>query len=60
VRDQILGCILGGAIGDAFGSAYEGRRAPVVISEANEWRLSVVPVMSSNPFPWLCAARAAL
>jgi len=40
VRDRILGCILGGAIGDAFGSPYEGRRPPIVISEADELRLS--------------------
>lgn len=40
MRDQILGCILGGAIGEAFGSPYEARRPPIVISEAEEWRLS--------------------
>jgi ADP-ribosylglycohydrolase len=40
VRDRILGCILGGAIGDAFGSPYESRKPPVLISEADEWRLS--------------------
>jgi ADP-ribosyl-[dinitrogen reductase] hydrolase len=40
VRDRILGCILGGAIGDAFGGPYERRRPPIVISEADEWRLS--------------------
>jgi ADP-ribosylglycohydrolase len=40
VRDRILGCILGGAIGDAFGRPYETRRPPIVISETDEWRLS--------------------
>src|SRR6266508_1134646 len=40
VRDRILGCILGGAIGDAFGRPYETLRPPIVISEADEWRLS--------------------
>ena len=40
MRDRILGCILGGAIGDAFGRPYETRRPPIVISEAEEWRLS--------------------
>src|SRR5262249_50491561 len=40
VRDRILGCILGGAIGDAFGRPYERRQPPVVISEAEEWLLS--------------------
>jgi ADP-ribosylglycohydrolase len=36
MRDRILGCILGGAIGDTFGSPYEGRQPPIVISEAND------------------------
>jgi ADP-ribosylglycohydrolase len=40
VRDRILGCISGGAIGDAFGRPYETLRPPIVISEADEWRLS--------------------
>jgi ADP-ribosyl-[dinitrogen reductase] hydrolase len=40
VRDRILGCILGGAIGDAFGRPYEHRQPPIVISEADEWLLS--------------------
>jgi len=40
VRDRILGCILGGAIGDAFGRPYENLRPPIVISDADEWRLS--------------------
>jgi ADP-ribosylglycohydrolase len=40
MRDRILGCILGGAIGDAFGRPYESLQPPILISEANEWRLS--------------------
>jgi ADP-ribosylglycohydrolase len=41
VRDQILGCILGGAIGDALGGPYEGKRPPIEISDNDEWgRLS--------------------
>src|SRR5262245_48794454 len=40
VRDEIFCGILGGAIGDAFGSAYEGCQPPVEISEAEEGRLS--------------------
>jgi ADP-ribosyl-[dinitrogen reductase] hydrolase len=40
MRDRILGCILGGAIGDAFGRPYERRRPPIVFSEVDEWRLS--------------------
>jgi ADP-ribosylglycohydrolase len=39
-RDKILGCIFGGAIGDALGSAYEGRPAPVEVSHDVRWRLS--------------------
>jgi ADP-ribosylglycohydrolase len=40
VRDQILGCILGGAIGDALGFSQEGKRLPIEISDGDEWRLS--------------------
>ena len=40
MRDRILGCVLGGAIGDAFGRPYETHRPPIVISDAEEWRLS--------------------
>jgi ADP-ribosyl-[dinitrogen reductase] hydrolase len=41
VRDQILGCILGGAIGDALGGSHEGKRPPIEISDNDEWgRLS--------------------
>ena len=40
MRDRILGCILGGAIGDALGFSHEGKRPPIVISESDEWRLS--------------------
>lgn len=39
-RDRILGCLFGGAIGDAFGSAYEGQPAPVAITDDFKWRLS--------------------
>jgi ADP-ribosylglycohydrolase len=40
VRDQILGCILGGAIGDALGFSHEGKRPPIEISGDDELRLS--------------------
>lgn len=38
--DRILGCIFGGAIGDAFGGPYEGNTSPVRIDENVTWRLS--------------------
>ena len=38
--DKVLGCIFGGAIGDAFGGPYEGMSPPILIKESNEWRLS--------------------
>ncbi|HZF40539.1 MAG TPA: ADP-ribosylglycohydrolase family protein [Blastocatellia bacterium] len=40
MRDQILGCILGGAIGDALGVPHEGKQLPIEISDGDEWRLS--------------------
>ncbi len=36
MRDQILGCIIGGAIGDAFGRPYERLQPPIVISDNEE------------------------
>lgn len=40
MRDSILGCILGGAIGDALGFSHEGKRPPIEIADGDEWRLS--------------------
>lgn len=39
-QDQLLGCILGGAIGDAFGGAYENQSPPVDFTKDYDWRLS--------------------
>lgn len=38
--EHILGCLWGGAIGDALGGAHEGHAAPVAISDDDEWCLS--------------------
>lgn len=38
--DRIIGCVLGGAIGDAMGGHYEGAVPPVEINDATPWRLS--------------------
>src|SRR5580658_982572 len=38
--DSIRGCLLGGAIGDAFGSAYEGQAAPVRMDDNSPWSLT--------------------
>ena len=39
-EDQVVGSILGGAIGDAFGGPYEGRRGPLVLRESSNWSVS--------------------
>ena len=38
--DQILGCLLGGAIGDAFGGPYEGLASPLPVPDSRPWRIS--------------------
>jgi ADP-ribosylglycohydrolase len=38
--ERIIGSILGGAIGDAFGGPYEGISSPVTVDHQLEWRLS--------------------
>lgn len=40
VEDRVLGCLLGGAIGDAIGGPYENRRPPFSVAIDHEWRLS--------------------
>jgi ADP-ribosyl-[dinitrogen reductase] hydrolase len=40
LADRILGCILGGAIGDALGSPYEGRPGPLTFQPPDIWRLT--------------------
>lgn len=40
VRDRAVGCILGGAIGDAMGGPFEGRRGPVTFTEHTGWSIS--------------------
>ena len=38
--DQVLGCLLGGAIGDAFGGPYEGLASPDPAPDSRPWRIS--------------------
>ncbi len=40
VKERILGCIVGGAIGDALGSAVEGQTPPFEFPISRPWRLS--------------------
>src|SRR5581483_12081938 len=38
--DRIIGCIAGGAIGDALGGPYEGQPGPIQLDPDAHWRLS--------------------
>ena len=38
--DRILGCIMGGAIGDAMGFLYEGQDGPLEYDETTLWQIS--------------------
>src|SRR3954447_7929334 len=40
LQDRIIGCILGGAIGDAMGGPYEGQPGPIALQPDAPWQLS--------------------
>jgi ADP-ribosyl-[dinitrogen reductase] hydrolase len=40
LAERIVGCILGGAVGDAMGGPYEGSRGPVTYEPPDVWLLS--------------------
>lgn len=40
IYDGARGCILGGAVGDAMGGAFEGQAGPVKFGNHREWRIS--------------------
>ena len=40
MADTIRGCLIGGAIGDALGHAYEGQPGPVQVDWQRSWQLS--------------------
>src|SRR5262245_31725299 len=37
---RVTGCLIGGAIGDAWGSAYEGMASPVAVELDRDWFLT--------------------
>lgn len=39
-RDRARGCILGGAVGDAIGGAFESQAGPVDFGDHRDWRIS--------------------
>jgi ADP-ribosyl-[dinitrogen reductase] hydrolase len=38
--ERVIGCLLGGAIGDCLGGPYEGAKAPVAVRHEHAWQLS--------------------
>ena len=41
IKDQIWGCLFGGAIGDAMGGLSEGKHPPILFSDNTPWYLLV-------------------
>ena len=39
-QDRVRGCLLAGAIGDAMGGPFEGRRGPLTFREPSNWAIS--------------------
>lgn len=52
LKDRILGCIIGGAIGDAFGAPYEGAEPPVEIDP------DIVPLLTDDTVLTLATCEA--
>ena len=40
MTDRIIGCLLAGAVGDAWGSSYEGMQPPVDVELERDWLLT--------------------
>src|SRR5579864_7736425 len=40
IKNRVLGCIVGGAIGDCLGGPYEGQAGPITVQEDAGWHLS--------------------
>ena len=40
ISDKIMGCFIGGAIGDCMGAPFENVTAPVSFSDYNSWQIS--------------------
>jgi ADP-ribosylglycohydrolase len=58
LQDRVVGCILGGAIGDALGGPYEGQPGPVAFDPDAPWRLSDDTQLTLATCEAICAGGA--
>lgn len=54
-EDRVVGCIVGGAVGDAMGGPYEGQPGPVHLQTDLPWRLSDDTQLTLATCEALCA-----
>jgi ADP-ribosylglycohydrolase len=56
--DRIIGCLIGGAIGDAWGSRYEGAKPPIHVDDSHDWMLTDDTQLTLATCDAICAANA--
>jgi ADP-ribosylglycohydrolase len=58
IKDRVLGCLIGGAIGDALGGPHEGQPGQVSLQPDASWRLSDDTQLTLATCEAICTSRA--